>query len=49
MLQLLSVVIFSLMKDHHSTDVHCLEVLDLFAEFQNEYREFLIYCHYPVL
>lgn len=49
MLQLLSVVIFNLIKDHHSTDGRRLEVLDLFAELQNEYRKCLIYCHYPVL
>lgn len=51
MLQLSSVVILNLTLDHHSTDGHSLELLDLFPlllELQNEYREGSVYCYNPV-
>ena len=51
MLQLLSVVIFHLIIDHHSTDGHLLELLDLspiLLQLQNEYRGASIYCYHPV-
>lgn len=37
------------LKDHHSTDVHPLELLDLLPDLQNEYRKCSIYCHNPFL